>query len=167
MNRKLAAGIAFALLSLSAQAADMGPRRRLHPAQQSLSPEFYPLVDRMAHARAIADVCRSSDGAVMNRAFWEPLLSTVPDRQKRAFNRAVQAATGDIESAVDPRGAPLWCDDRLDELANGFPATVAPPLGAGLAAQPVCWSDPTGAYGCPGIGYDDPLAGVDPIVDGY
>ncbi len=167
MNRPLVTAIVFALLSINAHAADIGARRRLHHVHHTLSPEFYPLVDRMAQARAIADVCRSSDGAIINRAFWEPLLTTVPDRQKRAFNAAVRSETSDIESAVDPRGAPLWCDDRLDELANRFPATVAPPLGAGLAAQPVCWSDPTGAYGCPGIGYDDPLAGVDPIVDGY
>ncbi len=167
MNRRSIAAIVFALLCFNAEAADMGARPRHHHTRRPLSPEFYPLVDKMALARAIVDVCRPSDGTVMNRAFWEPLLSTVPARQQWTFDAAVDKETAEIERAVDPVAAPLWCDDRLDELANRFPATVAPPLGAGTAAQPVCWSDPTGAYGCPGIGYDDPLAGVGAIVDGY
>lgn len=151
--RKMFAIVA-ALITSSVNAADLAYQPNSEP----------PLVDQLARARAVAKLCRDSDGAVLNRAFWIPRLATIPARQRAAFASDVKARADAIMAAVQPAEAvPLWCDDQLDVLVDTYGYALPGSSNPG----PVCWSDPLGLSGCPGIGFDDPFAGLEGITDGF
>lgn len=149
--------IAFFIATLTASSAIA--------ADAAHQPAFDPmLVEQLAKARTIAMLCRPSDGAVLNRAFWAPRLATVPARRRAAFSALVREQSNAMIASVQPAEAvPLWCDDQLDLLVDAYGYALPGSANPG----PVCWSDPLGLSGCPGIGYDDPFAGLEGVVDGY
>jgi hypothetical protein len=142
---------AAAIFSMPAIAADM------------YAPTSSPIVDELAQARAIAKLCRASDGAVLNADYWRARAASVPISERARLAREVLAREQSIEASVSPGGAPDWCDDRLDELTDRYGYAVPGSTNPG----PVCWSDPLGLSGCAGIGADDPLAGLDTIDEGF
>ena len=135
-----------------------------HHHHRPLQEKYFPIADELALSRAIVETCYKSDGAILNKPYWDEQIALIPHRQRWSFNRHVDKGTQEIEATIPADKAPLWCDDRLDEQADKYKTTLKPPLGNGTANHPVCWSDPSGLYGCNGIGYDNPLAGVKEII---
>lgn len=137
---------------------------RHHHHHKPLEAKYYPIADELALSRAVVETCYKSDGANLNKSYWDQQIATIPNRERYSFNRRVEKGTQAIESEVAPDKAALWCDDRLDDFAKKYKTTLNPPLDNGPANHPICWSDPSGMYGCNGIGYDNPLAGVNEII---
>lgn len=132
----------------------------------TLSPTVDALASQMAHYRAIAVACRGSDGTAMNKVYWRPYLAAVPATQRPSFIATVKARSEPELLAMSGPDSPLRCDDALDIVEAQFPA-INGPFGAGPAAEPICWSDVTDTNRCEGVGEDDILAGVEPLLNGY
>jgi hypothetical protein len=166
--KKLAlfAGAALAVASvLPAFAHHTGHRHHHHRHHHKpLEAKYFPIADELSLSRAVVETCYKSDGANLNKSYWEQQIALIPKRELYSFNRRVEKGTQEIESGIPADKSALWCDDRLDEFAQKYKTTLNPPLGNGPANHPVCWSDPSGMYGCTGIGYDNPLAGVGEII---
>lgn len=135
-----------------------------HHHHRPLEEKYFPIADELSLSRAVVETCYKSDGANLNKSYWDGQIAQIPPKELYSFNRRVDKGTQDIESTIPADKAALWCDDRLDEFANKYKTTLKPPLGNGPAGHPICWSDASGMYGCTGIGYDDALAGVKAII---
>ena len=158
----IATVVAFSVLASAAFGAGVTDRHHV----RALSPSLEALVSQMAHYRAIAMACRGSDGTTMNKVFWKPYLETVPRAQRALFIATVKSRSEPELLAMSGPDSPLRCDDALDVVEAQYPA-ISGPFGAGPAAEPICWSDVTDANRCEGVGDDDILAGVDPLLAGY
>ena len=154
------------LLGLSGVTALMAPAHAADTHVSALSPEIDALATQMAHYRAITVACRASDGTAMNKVYWKPFLAGIPSRQRTLFLATVKSRSEPELAAMSGPDSPLRCDDALDRIEDQFPA-ISGPFGAGPAAEPICWSDVTNTNRCEGVGDDDILAGVDPLLAGY
>jgi hypothetical protein len=165
--RVLVAGASILALSAFPAVAHKSARHHHHHRHhhhRPLEEKFFPIADELALSRAIVETCYKSDGANLNRTYWDQQLDQIPKRERYSFNRRVDRGTKEIEQGIPADKQALWCDDQLDALAKKYKTTLNPPLDNGPASHPVCWSDPSGMYGCQGIGYDNPLAGVNEII---
>jgi len=153
-----------ALLAASALPALAHKSSHRHHHHKPLEAKYFPIADELSLSRAVVETCYKSDGANLNKSYWDEQIAQIPRRELYSFNKRVDKGTQEIESTIPADKAALWCDDRLDEFATKYKTTLKPPFGNGPAGHPICWSDPSGMYGCTGIGYDDALAGVKSII---
>lgn len=135
-----------------------------HHHYRPLEEKYFPIADELSLSRAVVETCYKSDGANLNKSYWDGQIAQIPHRELHSFNKRVDKGTQEIEAAITAGKEGLWCDDRLDEFANKYKTTLKPPLGNGSTGHPICWSDASGLYGCAGIGYEDALAGAKAII---
>jgi hypothetical protein len=135
-----------------------------HHHYRPLEEKYFPIADELSLSRAVVETCYKSDGANLNKGYWDGQIAQIPHRELHSFNKRVDKGTTEIESSIPAGKEALWCDDRLDEFANKYKTTLNPSLGNGPATHPICWSDASGLYGCAGIGYEDALAGAKAII---
>lgn len=153
-----------ALLSVGTLPAYAHKSAHHHHHYRPLEEKYFPIADELSLSRAVVETCYKSDGANLNKSYWDGQIAQIPHRELHSFNKRVDKGTTEIETAIPAGKEALWCDDRLDEFANKYKTTLKPPFDNGPAGHPICWSDPSGMYGCTGTGYDDALAGVKAII---
>jgi hypothetical protein len=117
----------------------------------------------MAYYRGVVNACRTSDGTILNQAFWSPRFAIVPESQRGLFASAVKARSMPTLQQMSGPDSALRCDDAIDAISSRYDSIDD----AGPAATPVCFDDPVGDYRCPGVGEFDPLAGANAIFEGY
>jgi len=155
MNKFALTALAILMASPS-YSADMGRRRSAsvdETAVRIVAAEY-------ATAKFAARVCRQSDGVAFNGIYFQQKIASVGGRSKaadRITKNEVAATNSRLASELAVKGVSDWCDDYLDTIADNW----GPSYGAGPTSNPVYWSDPSGLFGGPGIGPDDPFADFD------
>ncbi len=156
--KKVVGVIVASLIASSAVAADMPARY-----SNALSPQADALASEMARFMGAAKACRATDGTNLNRIYWEPrIAAVVPQSSLVYFSNVVRARAVPTMQTLSGPDVALKCDDFLDATEDQFPSFSEAPTGT-----PLCWSDVTDLNRCEGTGDDDPLAGLDAILEGY
>lgn len=149
---------AASIVASSAIAADMPSRY-----SNALSPQADALANEMAYFRGVVNACRTSDGTILNQAYWSPRFAIVPESQRALFAATVKSRSIPTLQAMSGPDSALRCDDAIDAISSRYESIDD----AGPGATPVCFDDPVGDYACSGVGEYDPLAGVNAILEGY
>lgn len=134
-----------------------------HHHYRPLEEKYFPIADELSLSRAVVETCYKSDGANLNKSYWDGQIAQIPHRELHSFNKRVDKGTKEIESAIPAGKEALWCDDRLDEFANKYKTTLKPPFDNGPTGHQFAGVIQVGCMDAQ-VGYDDALAGVKSII---
>ena len=107
-----------------------------------LDGEERQMATTFAAAQVAGNVCRVTDGAYINRAFFSNWSAQYAERaagRERALKAAIAQARSGVMAQVNAAGADDWCYSYLDSIAD----TAAP------NNTPIYWDDALGQFNGP------------------